>query len=140
MAGVRAVLADLAGAPFMAPDAGRLRELGPRHVTVNAVAPGPFESKMMAATLAAAGDQIAAASPLGRIGRPGFSLTRRVVSSQADAERLGLTGSPTLLADGRDPFTRSGPPASVCCRLYPDDQGGLAPAPSLAGLRAALGL
>jgi selenocysteine-specific elongation factor len=28
MAGVRAVLADLANAPFMAPDAGRLRELG----------------------------------------------------------------------------------------------------------------
>ena len=28
------------------------RELGPRHITVNAVAPGPFESKMMAATLA----------------------------------------------------------------------------------------
>jgi len=46
------------------------RELGPRHITVNAVAPGPFESKMMAATLNAAGDAIAAASPLGRIGRP----------------------------------------------------------------------
>ena len=46
------------------------RELGPRHITVNAVAPGPFESKMMAATLAAAGDQIAGLSPLGRIGRP----------------------------------------------------------------------
>ncbi len=45
------------------------RELGPRHITVNAVAPGPFESKMMAATLAARGDEIAAASPLGRIGR-----------------------------------------------------------------------
>jgi len=28
LAGVRAVLADLAGAPFMAPEAGRLRELG----------------------------------------------------------------------------------------------------------------
>jgi NAD(P)-dependent dehydrogenase (short-subunit alcohol dehydrogenase family) len=46
------------------------RELGPRHITVNAVAPGPFESKMMAATLAAHGEEIAAASPLGRIGRP----------------------------------------------------------------------
>jgi NAD(P)-dependent dehydrogenase (short-subunit alcohol dehydrogenase family) len=46
------------------------RELGPRHITVNAVAPGPFESKMMAATLDAFGDEIAAASPLGRIGRP----------------------------------------------------------------------
>lgn len=39
-------------------------------VTVNAVAPGPFESKMMAATLAAAGDEIAASAPLKRIGRP----------------------------------------------------------------------
>jgi len=46
------------------------RELGPRQITVNAVAPGPFESKMMAATLRAAGDEIAAKSPLGRIGRP----------------------------------------------------------------------
>jgi NAD(P)-dependent dehydrogenase (short-subunit alcohol dehydrogenase family) len=46
------------------------RELGPRHITVNAVAPGPFESKMMAATLAAQGEAMAAASPLGRIGRP----------------------------------------------------------------------
>jgi NAD(P)-dependent dehydrogenase (short-subunit alcohol dehydrogenase family) len=46
------------------------KELGPRHITVNAVAPGPFESKMMAATLDAFGKEIAARSPLGRIGRP----------------------------------------------------------------------
>ena len=39
-------------------------------ITVNAIAPGPFESKMMAATLAAFGDEIAAAAPLKRIGRP----------------------------------------------------------------------
>lgn len=46
------------------------RKLGPDHITVNAVAPGPFESKMMAATLQAFGDSIAKSSPLGRIGRP----------------------------------------------------------------------
>jgi NAD(P)-dependent dehydrogenase (short-subunit alcohol dehydrogenase family) len=46
------------------------RELGPRHITVNAVAPGPFESKMMAATLSTFGDAIADAAPLKRIGRP----------------------------------------------------------------------
>jgi NAD(P)-dependent dehydrogenase (short-subunit alcohol dehydrogenase family) len=46
------------------------RELGPRRITVNAIAPGPFESKMMAATLDAFGEQIAAAAPLRRIGRP----------------------------------------------------------------------
>lgn len=39
-------------------------------ITVNAVAPGPFESKMMAATLDAFGDQIIASAPLKRIGRP----------------------------------------------------------------------
>lgn len=46
------------------------RKLGPEHITVNAVAPGPFESKMMAATLRAFGDNIAASAPLRRIGRP----------------------------------------------------------------------
>lgn len=39
-------------------------------ITVNAIAPGPFESKMMQATLDAFGDQIAAGAPLKRIGRP----------------------------------------------------------------------
>lgn len=45
------------------------KQLAPA-ITVNAVAPGPFESKMMAATLSAFGDQIAASAPLKRIGRP----------------------------------------------------------------------
>ena len=45
------------------------RRLAPT-ITVNAVAPGPFESKMMAATLDAFGEHIAAAAPLKRIGRP----------------------------------------------------------------------
>ncbi len=39
-------------------------------ITVNAIAPGPFESKMMAATLEAFGEQIVANAPLKRIGRP----------------------------------------------------------------------
>jgi NAD(P)-dependent dehydrogenase (short-subunit alcohol dehydrogenase family) len=45
-------------------------QLAPQHIAVNAIAPGPFESKMMAATLSAFGDQIAASAPLQRIGRP----------------------------------------------------------------------
>ena len=40
------------------------------NVTVNAIAPGPFESKMMRATLDAFGDSIAASAPMKRIGRP----------------------------------------------------------------------
>ena len=39
-------------------------------ITVNAIAPGPFPSKMMAATLETYGDQIVANAPLKRIGRP----------------------------------------------------------------------
>jgi NAD(P)-dependent dehydrogenase (short-subunit alcohol dehydrogenase family) len=46
------------------------RELGPRRITVNAVAPGPFESRMMAETLRSFGPQIAERAPLRRIGRP----------------------------------------------------------------------
>jgi len=45
------------------------KRLAPK-VTVNAIAPGPFESKMMAATLAAAGDAIAESAPMKRIGKP----------------------------------------------------------------------
>jgi NAD(P)-dependent dehydrogenase (short-subunit alcohol dehydrogenase family) len=45
-------------------------ELAAKHITVNAVAPGPFESKMMAETLKNFGDAIRASVPLGRIGAP----------------------------------------------------------------------
>jgi NAD(P)-dependent dehydrogenase (short-subunit alcohol dehydrogenase family) len=44
--------------------------LGPRGITVNTLACGPFPSKMMRAVLEGAGDAIAEANPLGRIGTP----------------------------------------------------------------------
>jgi NAD(P)-dependent dehydrogenase (short-subunit alcohol dehydrogenase family) len=48
------------------------RELGPRQITVNAIAPGPFESKMMSFALddPEMRAAVAASSPLGRIGHP----------------------------------------------------------------------
>jgi NAD(P)-dependent dehydrogenase (short-subunit alcohol dehydrogenase family) len=46
------------------------RALAARRITVNAVAPGPFESKMMAETLERFKDAIVASCPLGRIGEP----------------------------------------------------------------------
>jgi NAD(P)-dependent dehydrogenase (short-subunit alcohol dehydrogenase family) len=46
------------------------RKLAPRDITVNAIAPGPFESKMMAATLRQFGDSIAKSNPRKRIGTP----------------------------------------------------------------------
>jgi NAD(P)-dependent dehydrogenase (short-subunit alcohol dehydrogenase family) len=46
------------------------KRLAPEHILVNAIAPGPFQSHMMAATLARAGDAIAKSNPRGRIGTP----------------------------------------------------------------------
>jgi len=46
------------------------RRLAPENITVNAVAPGPFESKMMAETLRKFGDAIRSSCPRGRIGEP----------------------------------------------------------------------
>ncbi len=46
------------------------KRLAPDNITVNAIAPGPFESKMMAATLEAFGDAIREQIPLRRIGEP----------------------------------------------------------------------
>ncbi|KAJ2157472.1 hypothetical protein GGF46_004478 [Coemansia sp. RSA 552] len=44
--------------------------LGPRGIAVTAVAPGPFQSHMMKATLEKHEQEIVASIPLGRIGRP----------------------------------------------------------------------
>jgi NAD(P)-dependent dehydrogenase (short-subunit alcohol dehydrogenase family) len=48
------------------------RRLAKEHITVNAIAPGPFDSKMMAFALddPATREAIAANVPMGRIGRP----------------------------------------------------------------------
>lgn len=46
------------------------RKLAPKQITVNAVAPGPFQSRMMRATLEKLGDSVAELVPLRRIGRP----------------------------------------------------------------------
>ena len=69
-------------------------------------------------------------------GRP--RVIRRAVTSQAEAEQLGMTGSPTLLVDGADPFARPGQSPSISCRLYLDEHGRQSPAPSPGQLRAAL--
>jgi len=45
--------------------------LAARNITVNAIAPGPFPSKMMAHTLDKFGEQVREGVPLKRIGRPG---------------------------------------------------------------------
>jgi NAD(P)-dependent dehydrogenase (short-subunit alcohol dehydrogenase family) len=46
------------------------RKLAPRQITVNAIAPGPFQSRMMRVTLERAGEAILDMVPLRRIGSP----------------------------------------------------------------------
>ncbi len=46
------------------------RQLARKHITVNAIAPGPFDTKMMHETIERYGASIRGACPLGRIGRP----------------------------------------------------------------------
>ncbi|KAF8976539.1 hypothetical protein BGZ46_008183 [Entomortierella lignicola] len=64
--------------------------LGKRNITCNAIAPGPFMSKMMAATLKANGDKIVAGIPLGRIGQPeDIAATSIYLASRAGAYTTG---------------------------------------------------
>ncbi|GJJ71274.1 hypothetical protein EMPS_03624 [Entomortierella parvispora] len=64
--------------------------LGEKHITCNAIAPGPFESKMMAATLKNFGEQIVSNVPLGRIGQPeDVAATCIYLASRAGAYTTG---------------------------------------------------
>jgi hypothetical protein len=73
-------------------------------------------------------------------GRDDVTVTTEVIDSLGGAARAGMSGSPTLLIDGVDPFARPGQVPSVSCRLYRDETGALTGAPSVAQLRAALDL
>lgn len=67
-----------------------------------------------------------------------LSITHRVIDNPDQAAAAGMTGSPTLLVDGRDPFATAGNAPSLSCRLYPGEDGRLEGAPSVIALRAAL--
>ncbi|MFE7358241.1 alkylmercury lyase family protein [Streptomyces sp. NPDC057543] len=72
-------------------------------------------------------------------GRTDVELTEHLVDDQAEAERRGMHGSPTMLVDGRDPFAAPGAAASVSCRLYRGTDGRVGGAPSVEELRRVLG-
>jgi hypothetical protein len=71
-------------------------------------------------------------------GRTGVSVAHRVISDEDEAARSGMHGSPTLLIDGVDPFAEPGQPPGMSCRLYRDDDGRAAGAPSAGQLRHAI--
>jgi 3-oxoacyl-[acyl-carrier protein] reductase len=76
---------------------GFARELGPRGITVNAVAPGVIETDMTADILRERGEQILSATPLRRIGQPDD--IAGVVTFLASPEAGWVTGR-TIIADG----------------------------------------
>ena len=49
--------------------------------------------------------------------RPDIQVTRQVVTTEEEAGQLGMTGSPTLLADGRDLFPSPGRAVPVLSAL-----------------------
>ena len=65
-----------------------------------------------------------------------FQLQR--IETLEGAEKHQFAGFPTLLIDGRDPFTTGDMPIGLACRTYWTEDG-LAPSPSLEQLEAALG-
>ena len=72
------------------------------------------------------------------LGLPDVPITRVPVETVAEAEKVGFIGSPTVLIDGRDPFTEPGRRPGLSCRLYPSEHG-MTNAPSVEQLMAALG-
>jgi hypothetical protein len=66
------------------------------------------------------------------------TIVRHEVRDAAQAQRLGLRGSPTFLIDGTDPFAAPGEPTGVWCRLYRLPDGSVDGAPSVDQLQAAL--
>ena len=75
---------------------------------------------------------------LDAVGRAGVNVRLRVVHTDAEAEELGFTGSPTILINGADPFAHSHTLVGLSCRLYRSAQGTTGP-PNIEQLTTALG-
>ncbi|MEX0964962.1 MAG: SDR family oxidoreductase [Pseudohongiellaceae bacterium] len=74
--------------------------LAPKGITVNAIAPGAFESKMMDHTLSQHRDTIERENPLGRIGRP-TDMAGLALYLGSDASKY-LTGQVIAIDGGRN--------------------------------------
>lgn len=69
---------------------------------------------------------------------PDLTVTRRLVTTSEEADRVGFRGSPTILLNGVDPFAAgSDPVGGLSCRVYqtPDGPAG---SPTLDQLRREL--
>ncbi len=70
-------------------------------------------------------------------GRPEAQVRHQRVDTSAEAAALGFGGSPTVLVDGRDPFTAGSASPGLACRRYRTERG-VEGAPSVAQLRAVI--
>lgn len=68
---------------------------------------------------------------------PDMVITRVLVESPEEADRVGFRGSPSVLIDGTDPFSDPDAPVGLSCRVYSTPDG-LAGSPTLEQLRTAL--
>jgi hypothetical protein len=66
------------------------------------------------------------------------SVEVREVRTEADAEREGFIGSPTIRVDGRDVVPPAGEPTGLSCRVYHLRDGRVSPVPDPEDLREAL--
>lgn len=71
------------------------------------------------------------------VGRPDDEIDHVLVSTPEQAEASQFRGSPTVLVDGRDPFSDPDAPVGLACRLYRTEHG-LAGSPTVNQLVAVL--
>ena len=66
-----------------------------------------------------------------------LKITRQLVETPEEAERVEFRGSPSILVDGVDPFANPDAPLGLSCRVYQTPQGP-AGSPTLGQLREVL--
>lgn len=68
-----------------------------------------------------------------------LTVSRYLVETQEEADRVGFHGSPSIQVDGIDVFAQPDDGVGLSCRVYSTPDG-LAGAPTMEQLRAVLGL
>jgi hypothetical protein len=74
---------------------------------------------------------------LDEVGLNDVPVSTFVIDTQAEADRLGFSGSPTVLIDGRDPVPEPHQRPALACRLY-QHQSGPSGVPPIDSIRQAL--
>jgi len=76
---------------------------------------------------------------LSDLGLSEVEVRMREIETDAEAERTGFVGSPTILIDGVDLVPPADEPTGLSCRVYHRRDGRISPIPDPDDLREALG-